>query len=391
MRLADRTDGFTARTSLEVLVKARELEARGLRVVHFEVGEPDFDTAPHVVEALEASLRAGETHYASPFGLPELRAAIAADVTRRLGIPFSPEETVVTHGGKPILLFTLLTCVNPGDEVLVPDPGHPIYATLVRFLGGVPVSYTFAERDGCRLDTASLAARVGPRTRLLIVNSPHNPTGAVHTDAELGALADVALRHDLWVLSDEMYARILYDGRRHRSIASIPGMRERTVVMDGFSKTFAMTGWRLGYGLAPAPLIARFGLLMTHTTTCVSVFVQRGGIAALERSDAPVRAMVAEFAKRRAKMLEGFGRIAGVRCAAPEGAFYLFPDLSALGLTSQEAYERLLDAGVAVVPGTSFGARGEGRVRVSFATSLENIEEGLARFARVAASAAGTR
>ncbi len=391
MRLADRTDGFTARTSLEVLVKTRELEARGVHVVHFEVGEPDFDTAPHIVEALEASLRAGETHYSSPFGLPELRAAIAADATRRLGVPFTPEETVVTHGGKPILLFTLLACMNPGDEILVPDPGYPIYATLVRFLGGVPVSYTFAEGDGCRLDVASLARRVTPRTRLLIVNSPHNPTGAVHTDAELAALADAALRHDLWVLSDEMYARILYDGRRHRSIASLPGMRERTVVMDGFSKTFAMTGWRLGYGLAPAPLIARFGLLMTHTTTCVSVFVQRGGIAALEGSDAPLRAMVAEFAKRRARMHEGLAAIAGVRCAAPEGAFYLFPDLTALGLTSQEAYERLLDAGVAVVPGTSFGVRGEGRVRVSFATSLANIDEGLARFARVAASAAGAR
>jgi aspartate/methionine/tyrosine aminotransferase len=391
VRLADRTDGFTARTSLEVLVRTRELEARGVHVVHFEVGEPDFDTAPHIVEALEKSLRAGETHYSSPFGLPELRAAIAADATRRLGVPFSPEETVVTHGGKPILLFTLLTCMNPGDEVLVPDPGYPIYATLVRFLGGAPVSYTFAERDGCRLDVASLAARVGPRTRLLIVNSPHNPTGAVHTDAELAALADLAQRHDLWVLSDEMYARILYDGRRHRSIASFPGMRERTVVMDGFSKTFAMTGWRLGYGLAPAPLIARFGLLMTHTTTCVSVFVQRGGIAALEGSDAPLRAMVAEFVKRRARMHEGLARIAGVRCAAPEGAFYLFPDLTALGLSSQDAYERLLEAGVAVVPGTSFGARGDGRVRVSFATSLANIDEGLARFARVAASAAGAR
>jgi aspartate/methionine/tyrosine aminotransferase len=391
VRLADRTDGFTVRTSLEVLVKARELEAQGIRVIHFEVGEPDFDTPRHVSEALEGSLRAGETHYTSPLGLSELRAEIAADSTRRLGVAFTPEETIVTHGGKPILLFTLLTCVNPGDEVLIPDPGYPIYSTLVRFLGAKPVSYPFHDGGGLRLDTAALAERVTPRTRLLIINSPHNPTGAVHGDEELAALADVARRHDLWILSDEIYARILYDGRRHRSIASFPGMKERTVIMDGFSKTFAMTGWRLGYGLAPAGLISRFGLLMTHTTTCVSVFVQRGGIAALRGDDGPLRAMVTEFTKRRARMIELFSRIPGMRCEAPEGAFYLFPDLKGLGLSSQEAYERLLDAGVAVVPGTSFGARGEGHVRVSFATSLPDIEEGVARFARVAAGVAGRR
>jgi aspartate/methionine/tyrosine aminotransferase len=390
VRLADRIDGFAVETSLEVAQKSRALEARGVRVIHFEVGEPDFDTPPHVARALEASLRAGETRYTSPLGLPELRAAVAADATRRLGVPYAPGETIITHGGKPILFFTLLSCTNPGDEVLIPDPGYPIYSTSVRFLGGVPVTYGFDSSNPLRLDVGALAARVTPRTRALILNSPHNPTGVVHSDDDLRAIAEVAVRHDLWVLSDEIYGRIVYEGH-HRSIASLPGMKERTVILDGFSKTFAMTGWRLGYGLAPAPLIAHFGLLMTHTTSCVSVFVQRGGVAALEGGDAPLQAMLAEFARRRSRIVEGLRAIPGVRCDAPGGAFYVFPDLSALGLTARAAADRLLDVGVAVVPGTSFGARGASHVRLSFACSLETIDEGLERIAEVAAAAPGRR
>jgi len=390
VRLADRMNGFSVETSLEVAQKSRALEARGVRVIHFEVGEPDFPTPAHVARALEASLRAGETRYTSTFGVPALREAIAADATRRLGIAYSPDETIVTHGGKPILLFTLLACVNAGDEVLIPDPGYPIYSTSIRLLGAVPVTYGFDRHDPRRLDLDSLVSSVTSRTRLLMVNSPHNPTGAVHTDDELAALAEIAVRHDLWVLSDEIYGRIVYEGR-HRSIASFPGMKERTVVLDGFSKTFAMTGWRLGYGLAPAAMISRFSLFMTHTTTCVSVFVQRGGIAALEGDDAPHRAMVAEFSERRARIVEGMARIPGVRCASPAGAFYVFPDVGGLGMTAKEASARLLEAGVAVVPGTSFGARGEGHVRVSFANSIADIDEGLSRIADVAAAAMARR
>ncbi len=388
MRLADRILDFKATTSLEVMQKSREMEARGVRVVHFEVGEPDFDTPAHVVQALERSIEAGETHYGPPPGMPELRRAIAEDSTQRLGVAFAPDEVIVTHGAKPVMIFALLTCVNPGDEVLIPDPGYTIYPTLVRLLGATPVVYGFDANDRERLDLAALRASVTPRTRMIMLNSPGNPTGVVHSEAELTAIRDLAVEHDLWVVSDEIYSRIVYEGR-HISIASIPGMKDRTIVLDGFSKGFAMTGWRLGYALAPREIAARFALLMTHTTTCVSTFVQRGGLAALTGGDGSVRAMVEQFRARRAHMMQGLAKIPGLRCARPSGAFYLFPDMTPLGLTTAALTDRLLAAGVAVVPGTSFGARGEGHVRISFAASLDAIDEGLSRIAAVAAAAPG--
>ena len=390
MRLADRIAGFKTQTSLEILQKTRELESRGVRVVHFEVGEPDFDTPPHVVRALEKSLEAGETHYGPPPGLPELRRAIAEDSTRRLGTSFAPDEVIVTHGCKPVMIFSLLTCVNPGDEVLIPDPGYTLYPSLVRLVGATPVTYGFDANDRARLDLAGLRARVTPRTRMIMLNSPGNPTGAVHSEEELAAIRDLAVEHDLWAVSDEIYSRIVYEGR-HVSIARVPGMKERTIVLDGFSKGFAMTGWRLGYALAPRDIAARFALLMTHTTTCVSTFVQRGGLAALAAGDGSVLAMLEEFRARRAFMMDGLARIPGFRCEQPAGAFYVFPDAGALGLTTAALTDRLLEAGVAVVPGTSFGSRGEGHVRISFATSLGEIEEGLARIRAVAAAAPGVR
>ncbi|HEY8477206.1 MAG TPA: pyridoxal phosphate-dependent aminotransferase, partial [Chloroflexota bacterium] len=319
------------------------------------------------------------THYGPSAGLPELREAVAAHVRRTRGIAVDPEQVVITPGGKPIMFFTLLALVEEGDEVIYPDPGFPIYASMANFVGARPVPLPLRESRAFRLDPDELASLVTPRTRLLILNSPHNPTGSVLTRDDLAAIAEVALKHDLMVLSDEIYSRILYEGEHH-SIASFPGMAERTIILDGFSKTYAMTGWRLGYGIVPPPLVAPMVRLVVNSVSCTAPFTQLAGLAALEGPQHDVERMVAEFARRRALMVDGLNAIPGIRCLPPQGAFYVFPNIQGLGLSSAEAADRLLEeAGVATLSGTAFGQHGEGYLRLSYANSRENLERALER------------
>jgi aspartate/methionine/tyrosine aminotransferase len=370
-------------TAFEVLVRARALEARGKQVVHLEIGEPDFATPAHIVQAAVDALRAGATHYGPSAGLPELRAAIAADSSRRRGAQATPEMVVVTPGAKPILFFVILALVDPGDEVLLPNPGFPIYESMVRYAGGVPVPVRLLEEKQFALDVDQLVSRIGGKTRLIILNAPHNPTGGVIPDDGLRAIADAAVRHGIPVLSDEIYSRILYDAE-HRSIAALPGMQPLAIVLDGFSKTYAMTGWRLGYGVMPAPLAELVSKLQTNSTSCTATFTQHAGVAALSGDQGPVDRMVAEFRRRRDAIVDGLRAIPGLQCARPEGAFYAFPNVSGTGHSARALADRLLDeAGVACLAGTAFGEWGEGHLRFSYANSLENIQEALLRIRRL--------
>ncbi|MER3461312.1 MAG: aspartate aminotransferase [candidate division GAL15 bacterium] len=371
-------------TAFEVLSRARELERHGRSVVHLEIGEPDFDTPPHVVEAAVQALRRGVTHYTPSPGIPELREAVARYVSETRGIPVDPAEVVVTPGGKPVMAFTVLALVDPGDEVVYPDPGFPIYESLVRWVGGLPKAVRLREERGFRPDPEELAELIGPRTKLVILNSPHNPCGSVLSREDLEVVAEACLRFGAWVLSDEIYSRILYEGQHH-SIAAIPGMREHTVILDGFSKTYAMTGWRLGYGVMPravAEVVSRFAV---NVYSCPAAFTQVAGIAALGGPQEPVEAMVAEFRRRRDRVVAGLNSIAGIRCLLPQGAFYAFPNVSELDLDGRAFARYLLEqAGVAVLPGTAFGAGGRGYMRISYANSMENLEEALERIAAAA-------
>jgi aspartate/methionine/tyrosine aminotransferase len=384
IRLASRTAGLTGEAALDVLVRARALEARGRRVAHLEVGEPDFPTAPHVVEAAARALRDGDTRYTPPAGLPELRAAIAAASSAR-GMPATPDQVVVTPGVKPAVFYAALCVIEPGDEVLLPDPGFPIYPSVTRFAGGVPVTYGLTAADR-RPDVDEIAARITPRTRVLFLNAPHNPTGGSVDASALERLAELVERHDLSVITDEVYARITYaDGLEHApSLAALPGMRDRTIVVDGFSKAYAMTGWRLGFTIVPLAAAERMAMLAVNGHTCTTTMVQRAGIAALTGPQDSVRAMVVEFRRRRDLVVRGLNAIPGVSCPTPAGAFYAFPNLAARlasAGTSVEAFaDRLLDAhGVAVLAGTAFGARGAGHLRISFAAAPETIELALAK------------
>jgi aspartate/methionine/tyrosine aminotransferase len=365
--------------AFEVLAKARALEAQGRSVVHLEIGEPDFETAPHIKEAGKRALDEGYTHYGPSAGLLPAREAVARYVARTRGIEVSADQVIITPGAKPVLFFTLLAVVEPGDEVLLPDPGFPIYESVVRYLGATPVSMPLLMERDFRFDPDELRRRVTDRTRLIILNSPQNPTGGVLTLADLQAVADVARERDLWVLADEIYSRLLYSGE-HGSIAALPGMAEHTVILDGFSKTYAMTGWRLGYGVAPPALMPHLTRLQTNVTSCTASFIQMAGIAALEGTQEGVDAMLAEFRARRALVVAGLNRIEGVRCLEPGGAFYAFPRVAVPGMTSKAVAESLLDhEGVALLAGTAFGEQGEGFLRLSFATSQEQLREGLAR------------
>jgi aspartate/methionine/tyrosine aminotransferase len=381
MKFAARMDRLGTETAFEVLARARRLEAQGKSVVHLEIGQPDFPTPAHVVEAAVRALRDGHHGYTPAPGLPEVREAIAEHVARRLGSPVHPDEVVVTPGAKPILFYSLLAFVEPGDEVVYPDPGFPIYESMVDFVGGARVAIPFVEEGegGLRWDVDAIEERVSARTRLLILNSPGNPTGSVLSRDDLARIARVCRRHDVVVLSDEIYSRILFEGS-HRSIAAEEGMRERTVVLDGFSKTYAMTGWRLGYGVMPKEAARRFARLMVNSNSCTANFVQRAGIAALRGPQDAVDSMVAEFARRRAAIVEGLSSLPGFSCPTPRGSFYVFPDVTGTGNRAQDLADRLLEeAGVACLAGTCFGARGEGRLRFSFANSVENIREGVER------------
>jgi aspartate aminotransferase len=367
-------------TAFEAAARARALEATGRSVVHLEIGEPDFDTPANVRAAAKRALDEGATHYAPFAGIPDLRAAIAEDASARKGFEVTPDRVFVTVGGKGVMLYAILGLVDEGDEVIVPDPGYPIYESLTRFVGGVPVPIPILQDRDFRLDVADLAALVTARTRMLVINSPANPTGGVLTRDDLERIAAIAVERDLLVLADEIYARILYDGAEHVSIASLPGMAERTIVLDGFSKTYAMTGWRLGYAIVPDALREAYGTLIINTVSCAPTFVQVGAVDALRGPQEPVDSMVDEFHARRDLVVDGLNAIPGIRCARPQGAFYVFPDVSETGISGDEMANRLLDeAGVCVLSGTAFGGVGSGHIRISYANSRENLTLALER------------
>jgi len=383
-QIASRVRSLGTETALDVLVKARAVEARGRSVIHLEVGEPDFPTPTHIVEAGVRALRDGKTRYGAPAGLPSLREAICQDLDLR-GVRAPPDQVLVTPGAKPILFYGFLATLSPGDEVLVPDPGFPIYASMVRFCGAVPVSIPPRLTEGRALDLDALEKAITPRTRMVVFNSPSNPTGAVVPDADLRRLAALAERHDLWVMADEIYRRIRYTAEEP-SIAALPGMLNRTILVDGFSKAYAMTGWRLGWGLFPAALAPHAVRLMINSNTCTASFVQEAGLAALRGPQEVVSAMVEQFRKRRDTIVGRLGRIPGVRCHLPDGAFYAFPDVRGLPLSSAALADRLLEEeAVALLDGVGFGPGGAGHLRLSFASSLESLEEAADRFGRLAA------
>jgi aspartate/methionine/tyrosine aminotransferase len=378
-------------TAFEVLVRARNLEAQGREIIHLEIGEPDFQTPRNVIEAAQEALDKGWTHYGPPQGYPDLREAIAAHVAQSRGIAVRPEQVVVVPGGKPIMFFAMLALLDPGDEVIYPNPGFPIYESMIRFLGAVPQPLRLSEERGFALDLNMLADLLNQRTRLVILNSPQNPTGGVLPQDDLAEIARLCARRDLVVLSDEIYSRIIYQGR-HRSIASFPGMPEKTIILDGFSKTYAMTGWRLGYGVMPTELAKAVERLQVNATSCTASFTQRAGLAALTGPQDAVCCMVEEFRKRRDLMVAGLNQIPGFRCTLPGGAFYAFPNITGTGCSSRELAELLLEsAGVACLSGTAFGQFGEGYLRFSYANSTENIKKALERIDSAVRETAGCR
>jgi aspartate/methionine/tyrosine aminotransferase len=377
--LAERMGRLGTESAFDVLVRARALEAQGRDVVHLEIGEPDFDTPAHVVEAGVKALRDGETHYTPAAGIPALREAIAVTVAESRGIGVDPDQVVVTPGGKPIMFYTILALAGPGDEVIYPDPGFPIYGSVVNFTGATPKPLPLREERGFRFDIDELRGMVSERTKLVIINSPGNPTGGVLGDQELSELAQLAEQFSFYIMSDEIYREITYVSQPVASITSYPGMAERTVILDGFSKTYAMTGWRLGYGVMPQPLAAAVTRLAINCNSCVPGFTQLAGVAALTGPQEPVREMVREFRRRRDAIVAGLNEIPDVRCLTPEGAFYVFPNVSAYG--DGVADYLLQEAGVALLDGAGFGAQGRGYMRISYANSLENIEKALDRIA----------
>jgi aspartate/methionine/tyrosine aminotransferase len=375
--------GLGTESAFEVLARARALERQGREVIHLEIGEPDFDTPAHIKEAAKRALDAGATHYGPSAGLPELREAIAKDVSATRGILVSSEEVVVTPGAKPIMFFVIVALVNPGDEVIYPNPGFPIYESVINFVGGVPVPIPLLEESGFGFDLERFERSVSRNTRLIILNSPQNPTGGVLSRAEIERIAEVARRFRIPILSDEIYKSFLYEGE-FTSIASLPGMKEQTIILDGFSKAYAMTGWRLGYGVMPAALAEHLTRLMVNSASCTATFVQWAGIAALQGDQGPVRRMVAEFKRRRDLIVSGLNALPGVSCAMPRGAFYAFPNVTALRRPSADIADLLLnEAGVAVLSGSSFGRYGEGCLRLSYANSEENLRKALERMGPV--------
>jgi aspartate aminotransferase len=379
MTIADRIGRLRVEGAFDVLSRARALEAKGRGIIHLEIGEPDFDTPGHIVEAGKRALDEGWTHYGPTPGLPELREAVAQYVGSTRGIAVSPNQVCITPGAKPILFFVLLALVESGDEVVYPDPGFPIYESMIRFCGATPVPVPLLERRGFSFDLDVLRARLGSRTRLLILNSPQNPTGGVIPAADIHEIAGLVRDRDLMILSDEIYSRIYY-GEKPLSIASVPGLQDRTVILDGFSKTYAMTGWRLGYGVMPEWLVAAVDKLMVNSNSCTASFTQRAGIEALRGPQDNVEKMVAEFHRRRDAFVAGLNAIAGFRCPIPEGAFYAFPNIEGTNRQSKELADALLnDAGVACLSGTAFGEYGEGYLRFSIANSLDNLMEAVRR------------
>jgi len=381
VELASRMQRLGTETAFEVLVRARALEAQGRDVVHLEIGEPDFDTPENIVEAGARALREGWTHYGPAAGLPDLREAIASYVNGSRGTSYTPDQVVVTPGGKPVMFFVMLALLERGHEAICPDPGFPIYGSMIDFSGAKGVPIPLREENDFRLDIDELASLMSDRTRLLILNSPANPTGGVLEREDLAAIAELAVKHDVIVLSDEIYSELLYEGE-HVSIATMPGMAERTIILDGFSKTYAMTGWRLGYGLFPGDLAAPISKLMVNSVSCTSMAVQRAGLEALTGPQDKVAEFRVAFRRRRDLIVNGLNEIEGISCVLPKGAFYAFPNITGTGRSSKEFADLLLEEhGVAALAGTSFGAAGEGYLRLSYATSEANIEKALARVA----------
>ncbi len=379
MKLAERMNRIGVETAFEVLVRARALEAQGRDIIHLEIGEPDFDTPRHIVEAGKQALDQGWTHYGPTQGLPELREAIASYICRTRGIRVGPEHVCVVPGGKPIMYFVMMALLEKGDEAIYPNPGFPIYESMINFLGAKPVPIPLVEERGFSFDLNVLKDSLTPRTKLLILNSPHNPTGGVIPAADIRAIADMVRDRDLVVLSDEIYTRIYFD-EQPLSITTLPGMLEKTVILDGFSKTYAMTGWRMGYGVMPTWLVDPVNKLMVNSNSCTASFTQRAGIAALNGPQDDVTKMVEEFRRRRDAFCAGLNSLPGFRCAIPGGAFYAFPNIQGTGWKSKELADALLQkAGVACLSGTAFGAYGDGYLRFSIANSYEKLMDAVER------------
>ncbi len=379
MQFAKRISRLGTESAFEVLARAKALEAKGRDVIHLEIGEPDFDTPAHIVEAGVQALRGGHTGYTPAAGVLELRQTIARHVSRSRNVEVQPEQVVVTPGAKPIMFFTILALLGPGDEALYPNPGFPIYESMINFSGATPVALPLREERDFRFDPEEFRSLISDRTRLIVLNSPQNPTGGVLTRQDLEVVAQVAREREIMVLTDEVYNQILYEGE-HVSLLSIPHMEPWTILLDGFSKTYAMTGWRLGYGVMPAPLAEQVTRLMVNSNSCTAAFTQQAGIAALEGPHDEVKKMVAAFHKRRDVLVDGLNQIPGFRCVRPAGAFYAFPNVEATGLESKELADHLLDkAGVAVLNGGGFGRYGQGYIRLSYANSVENLERALDR------------
>ena len=379
MKLAERMGRLGTETAFEVLAKAKRLEAEGKDIIHLEIGEPDFDTPAHIINEARHALRRGYTHYGPSPGFPELRARIAEEVAGTRNIPVTGDNVVVTPGGKPIMFFTILALVDEGDEVLYPNPGFPIYESMIRFVGGTPVPMRLYESRDFNIDIDEVSGQITSRTKLMIINSPNNPCGSIVGREDLEALAKLAMDNDIIVLSDEIYSRFLYEGR-HESITAFPGLVERTIILDGFSKAYAMTGWRAGYGVMPKELVEPISRLVTNSVSCTASFTQMAALEALNGSQEDSYLMVAEFKRRRDIIVGGLNGIDGIRCPMPKGAFYVFPNVEGTGMSSREFADGLLaDAGVACLAGDAFGQYGKGYVRFSFANSSQNIERALER------------
>lgn len=375
--LAKATERLGTETAFEVLAQAKKLEAQGREIIHLEIGEPDFDSPKSVVEAGIKALRDGMTHYGPSAGLPQARQAFAEYAGNMRGISIDPDHVVVMPGAKPIMFFGMMSLLNPGDEVIYPNPGFPIYESVINYLGAKPVPLRIGEESDFGLDVDELEKAITPRTRLLIVNTPANPTGGLVPRQAIERIAELAQKHDFWVLSDEIYSRILYEGD-HFSFMSVPGMAERTILLDGHSKTYAMTGWRLGFAVAPKPVADMMAKFMTNCNSCTATFTQIAGIEAVQGPQDEAEAMIAEFRKRRDLIVDGLNAIPGIQCRVPGGAFYVFPNITGTGLSSADLASRLLqEAGVANLSGTAFGKYGEGYLRFSYANSQENISKAL--------------
>jgi len=380
LRLASRMSRLGTETAFEVLNRARALEKQGKEIIHLEIGEPDFDTPANIIEAAVGALHKGWTHYGPAAGLPELRQTIADYVSRTRKIPVASEEVVVVPGGKPIMFFTILALIDEGDEVIYPNPGFPIYESMIDYVGGRAVALPLREERDFSVDVKELASLITGRTKLIILNSPHNPTGGMLTRKDILEIAEAIGNRNIMILSDEIYSRLIYDGNEHFSIMSVPGFKERTILLDGFSKTYAMTGWRMGYGVMRPDLATQIARLGTNSISCTASFTQIAGIEALRGDQSSVDRMSDEFKRRRDVFVAGLNQIKGFSCRMPKGAFYTFPNITKTGWPSRKLADALLEqAGVACLSGTAFGKYGEGYLRFSVANSLENLNKALAK------------